>query len=108
MAYRSKEEQMQCFDAFPRKDTILPEFSDRRKMTPAFEKIRKEKRYHSPRGDQGIFAYPVFSDGRFIATLGCSIPHTEYTPENIRKINTVMSKAADEISSTLSTIDSIG
>ena len=108
MAYRTPAEQLAHYDAFPRKNTVLPEFRIRGKVTSELEKIKKKGMYCSPKGDQGIFAFPVFSNRRFIASLGCSIPFSKYTPEHIVEIKRIVGGAAEEISASLTTIDSIG
>lgn len=108
MAYRSPEEQLAYYDAVPCRHNILPEFRRRGNVHPLLEKIREEGMFHSRKTDQGVFAFPVFSNRHFLASLGCSIPICRDTPEHIKTIKRIVGGAAAEISASVSTIDSIG
>ncbi len=107
IAYQTASEQMALYDAINSKD-VLPEFRERGKVKAALEKIRKDAFYHAGRNEQGIFAAPIFANQRFLASLGCSIPLREYTPENIPVLSERLRNAAQEISRSLSSLDSIG
>ncbi len=108
MAYRSSAEQLTHYDAVRERKNILPEFRERENLHALLERVRGNGMYHTRKGDQGIFAFPVFSNRRFLASLGCSMPVAKYTAEHIEEIKRIVGGAASEISASLSTIDSIG
>ena len=110
MAYRTPEDAMQLYDNMPdsARHWLLPEFQKRDQILRELGKIRKNGFYHSPRGEIGIFAFPVFSNRRFLASVGCAVDISKYTEEKIPLILSTGKNAAKEISGALSTTDYIG
>lgn len=108
MAYAPLEAALEHYGAVPERGRLRPEFNDRSKVPAALAKIRKDGGYHSVSGSQGIFAVPVFSNRRYLAALGCSMPVSKYTPEHIEEVKFSIGKAAEELSSALSVTNSIG
>lgn len=110
MAYREPEEALRIYDDMPGscRNWLLPEFVRRSSVPQALMKIRKNGFYHSSRKDLGIFAFPVFSGGRYLAALGCSIDISEYTGKRIPFYIRAGKKTADEITCALTATDYVG
>ncbi len=68
------------------------------------DKIRRDDFFACQKGNQWIYAFPIYENGSFTAALGISIPRGEYTATYDKKIRRVMHQAAEEISSELSAV----
>ena len=108
-AYMDEAERLALFDAAAgRGRAVLSDFRDREKLSAVCARIRREKFYHCPKGELGIFAAPVFSGRCFVAALGCSITRERYAGGGIAATAKTVSAAAAELSAALSSIGSVG
>ncbi len=108
-AYLDEPEALALFDAaVGRGGAVLPEFRDRDQLAGRFAGIRSAKLYHCLKGGLGIFAAPVFSGRRFVASLGCSITRERYAGTGIEATAGTLGAAAAELSAALSSIGSVG
>ena len=110
MAYREPEEALRIYDTMPdeARTWLLPEFKAKKQVIRNLMEIRRKGYYHCARKNEGIFAFPVFSEDRYIAALGCSIGIEDYTDRKIPFYIRTGKQAADEITSALTTTDHIG
>ena len=110
MAYREPEEALRIYDTMPdeARTWLLPEFREKKQIIRHLKGIRRRGYYHCSRKNEGIFAFPIFSEGRYVAALGCLIGIEDYTDRKIPFYIRTGKQAADEITSALTTTDHIG
>lgn len=107
MAHIPPEEALSLYDAVPAGSDLLPEFRTKEAATAALAEIRRRGGYHAACYGQGILAVPLFSNRRYLAALGCSMPGNRCTPKHEEKVWNLLRQAAAELSSILSVTSTI-
>lgn len=107
LAYATAEELEMATRLNPPDNSQLLKDAKQSMLTSEFlAKIKAEGRmvYTGPGHYLSIVAFPVFSNGRFVAALGMSAPNTDFREDMVKMVE----DAANEITAGLSAIHSLG
>ncbi|OQA81873.1 MAG: Pectin degradation repressor protein KdgR [Lentisphaerae bacterium ADurb.Bin242] len=109
VAHREPGERMELFRRLKAEGKpFFEEFKNGKTIQKKLDSICGSEFFECRKGIQWIYAFPVFENGVFTATLGVSIPFSEYNDSYRRKIVKLMKEASREISLGVSTLHSIG
>ncbi len=109
VAHQEREERMALFRRLKAESMpFFEDFQDEKTIQEKLDSIRGSEFFECRKDIQWIYAFPVFVNGAFIATLGVSIPFSEYSDSYHQKVCKVMKEASREISLRMSILHSIG
>ncbi len=102
LAYRPWKEQLALYRKYHTAE-VLPGAETTEQLQQLFADICHDGFFTARKRDMGIFAVPVFADGKFVAALGCNLPASRFTPAHNKKVIKILQGAAEELSAALGT-----